>query len=274
MKAFVPLYSLGLISLVAPTHATLILAENFNGPDNGNFDNYSQNVSVRSGVAASDIQLRSSRRQHGIIGNQLDFAPPAGGSGRIRFHDNNNLANWWDWSSGSVGSLIVSSGGFQVDFDWVAPILTTGDWVSWNVGFSQGAEPTVRVNEAQTDFGILFRGNGGTQYFDNGSANTGGNFTATSVARHVTLNYNFSSWADGSVVTVTASVDGTPVLGSGQTFAWDNNTGGVSFELGTNEADAGTRIDNFTITAVPEPSAVFLSGLAALVAMGRRRRVS
>ncbi len=52
MKAFVPLYSLGLISLVAPTHATLILAENFNGPDNGNFDNYSQNVSVRSGVAA------------------------------------------------------------------------------------------------------------------------------------------------------------------------------------------------------------------------------
>lgn len=269
MKGFLIFAPLGLLPLTSAS-ATLILGDNFTGPDNANFDNYSSTVAMRTGLAASDIQLRSSRRQHGIIGNQLDFAPPAVGSGRVRFHDSNNLANWWDWSSGTIGSLITAGGGFQVSFDWVAPELASNDWVSWNVGFSQGPEPGVRVNQAANDFGILFRGNGGTQYFDNGSATTGGNFTASTVPRQVTLTYLFSSWDDGSTVNVTASVDGTEVLGGGYDFTWDDNAGGVSFELGTNEPS--TLIDNFTLTAIPEPSSALLSGLAFLAALGRRRR--
>ncbi|MDB2673939.1 hypothetical protein N9Y81_03200, partial [Akkermansiaceae bacterium] len=224
--------------------SSLILADNFNAPNTGNFDNSDQ-TGRRSGLAGADIQLRSSRRQHGIIDNQLDLARPGGGSGRVRFHDANSLSDWHDWSSGAAGALITTDGGFRVEFDWTPANNTDTNWVSWSVGFSQGPEPGIRLNNAETDFGILFRNNGGTERFDNSAAGvTGTPFTATTISRHVTLEYTFTSWADGSDVSVNAWVDGTDVIPGGYDFSWDNNLGGVSFELGSNVA-SGTRIDNF-----------------------------
>ena len=69
-----------LACLTAHTFAgTVLIGDNFNAPDTNNFDNSDQ-TGRRSGLLASDIQLRSSLFQHGIAGNQLNF-----GVGRVRF---------------------------------------------------------------------------------------------------------------------------------------------------------------------------------------------
>jgi hypothetical protein len=144
--------------------------------------------------------------------------------------------------------------------------------VSFNVGIAgiAAGEPAVRVNHAATDFGILFRNSGGTQYFDNGVATTGGNFDVTTVApHHVTLQYNFNTFADNGDVLVSASVDGVNVL-SNFAFKWEGNLGESYMELGN--LAAGTRIDNFAISTVPEPSTMAMLGAGALLLGWRMRR--
>lgn len=269
-KALLFLCALGL-SPLASQASTLILADNFNAANNTNFDNSDQ-TGRRSGLLGADVQLRSSRIQQQILSNQLLMNKPAsGGSGRIRFHDAANLATWHDFATGAAGSAILLDGGFRVEFDWTPTNTTSDNWVSYSVGIAgQGvAEPSTRVNNAETDFGILFRQNGGTQFFDNGVATPGTSFVATSAPRHVVIDYSFSSFADGTNVSITASVDSSGPLAS-TTFQWANNVGALYMELGAYEN--GTLIDNFSITTLPEPSISALAGLIGSAALLRRRR--
>ncbi|MES2705472.1 MAG: PEP-CTERM sorting domain-containing protein [Verrucomicrobiota bacterium] len=265
------LLALCLVGMSSPAaQAVLILADNFNAPDNTNFDNSDQ-TGRRSGTLGPDVQLRSSRIQQQIIGNQLQLNKPASGSGRIRFHDTANLGVWHDFATGPSGAAILADGGFRVQFDWTPVVNNNENWVSYSVGIAgQGvAEPGTRVNHADTDFGILFRQSGGSQFFDNSVPTTGGTFTATTSARHVVIDYLFSSFADGANFTVTASVDGSaPVVN--QTFQWAGNAGALYMELGSLEN--GTLIDNFSISTIPEPSALAFAGLAAAGGVLRRRR--
>lgn len=259
----------GLSAAAAP--AAVIISDNFNAPDINNFDNSDQ-TGRRDGVLAETVQLRSSRFQHSISDNQLLMGIPGTGSGRIRFHDvADNFANWHNFAAGAAAAAILGDGGFIVEFDWYPVNNTNDNWVSWNVGINgQGAgEPGVRVNDAGTDFGILFRHNGGTQYFDNGAPTTGPNFDPTLDVRHVRLEYRFNSFEDGTTVSVSASVNGQSIL-SGHTFQWDGNNGVLHMELGAYEA--GTRIDNFVLSTIPEPSAAGLCALAGGLATLRRRR--
>lgn len=251
--------------------ATLLFGDNFNAPDTTNFD-ASDQTGRRTGLLASDIQLRSARIQQGIAGNQLNMLKPASGSGRIRFQSAADLPTnvWWDFATGAAGAQILEDGGLLVEFDWTPQDNTSQDWISFNLGFLgiAAGEPGLRVNEPQTDFGILFRNNGGTQHFDNGAATTGPSFPATLAQRHVSLLYSFNSFADGTNVTASAAVDGVSVL-SDRVFQWENNSGSLYMELGN--LAAGTRIDNLTVSTIPEPSTAGLLGLAAL-GLGMRRR--
>jgi len=250
---------------------TLVFGDNFNAPDNANFDNSDQ-TGRRSGLLAADVQLRSSRIQHGIASNQVNLLRPASGSGRIRFHSAANLADWFDFASSTATDEILADGGVQVDFDYTPVNNTATDWVSFNIGFLglSAGEPTTRVNHAETDFGILFRNNGGTQHFVNGVATTGANFPATLTQRHVTIRYAFSSFDDGTEGQASAWVDGLSVL-SNQPFTLGNNGGIFHMELGN--FIANTRVDNLAISTVPEPSAAGLLGVAATsLALLRRRR--
>ena len=233
-------------SLWRAARRTPILGDNFNAPDTANFDGSDQ-TGRRTGLLADSVQLRSSMIQHGITDNQLSML--VAGEARIRFHDANNLNNWWNWASGAAGTAITSEGGLRVEFDWTPADNTSDNWISFNIGFpNSGGEPGMRITDPGTDFGILFRNNGGTQFFDNGVAETGDTFDVATVAtRHVTLDYAFGSFADGAPVSVTAAVDGVPVL-TNRVFNWAGNNGTLAMELGN--LAAGTLIDNISISTL------------------------
>jgi hypothetical protein len=263
---------LGTTSLPA---GTLILSDNFNAADNTNFDNSDQ-TGRRSGLLRDQVQLRSSRIQHGILANELNILKPPTGSGRIRFQEVASLPTnvWTNFAAGSSGTTILAEGGLRIAFDWLPANTTDGNWISLSTGIAGigTAEPDIRVNQAATDFGILFRNNGQTQYFDNGAAVVGTSFPVPSVAvRKVVITMAFDSFADGSLVTARATVDGTSVLPDGFTFQWDGNLGSLYMEFGNYAA--GTKIDNYTIsglngltissTSPPFYSSILNGGLAA-----------
>lgn len=250
----------------------VLFQDNFDAPDTGNLD-LSDQSGRRSGLVP-EIQVRSSRIQHGIASNQLNFLDNR--TGRIRFHDdvdndNTTAETWHNWASGLTGTTILSSQNLRVAFDWIAGNDTSDNWISVNMGISgPGAgEPAFRVNHAETDIGMLFRFSGLTELFDNG-ANLGaqGTFTPTVGTRRVTLDYNFSDFNDGTSVGLIASVDGTEVY-NGNPFTWENNGGELYFEIGTLE---NTRLDNVSISSIPEPSAALLA-LVGLAGLTRRKRL-
>ena len=233
-------------SLWRAARSTPIFGDNFNAPDTANFD-ASEQTGRRTGLLADNVQLRSSMIQHGITDNQLSML--VAGEARIRFHDANNLANWWNWAAGPGGAAITGEGGLRVEFDWTPADNTSDNWISFNIGFpAGGAEPGFRVNNPGTDFGILFRNNGGTQFFDNGAAETGESFDVSTVAtRHITLEYAFGSFGDGAPVSLTVSVDGTPIL-TNRVFTWDGNAGSLAMEIGN--LATGTLIDNVSVSTL------------------------
>ncbi|MDF1713172.1 MAG: hypothetical protein P1U90_13090 [Akkermansiaceae bacterium] len=240
---------------------TLLLQDTFDAPDTGNLDQSDQ-TGRRSGVA-SDIQIRSSRIQHGIAGNRLNFLNNR--TGRIRFHqdpdnDTTTAGVWHNWASPSTGPLILSGGGIRVEFDWIAGNSDSNNWVSVNMGISGPGtpEPGFRVNEPETDVGLLFRFNGGTQVFDNGTGlGAQGSFTPTIGTRHVVVDFSFITFDDGGNIDVVATVDGTEVY-NGTGFTWDNNLGELYFEIGTLES---TLLDNVAISAITHSDYLFeLSG--------------
>jgi hypothetical protein len=240
---------------------TLLLRDTFDAPDTGNLDQSDQ--SGRRSGAASNVQIRSSRIQHGIVGNQLNFLNNR--TGRIRFHDDSDndpttAGAWYNWASASTGPTLLESGGLRVEFDWIAGNADSNNWVSINMGISGPgvAEPGFRVNQAETDVGLLFRFSGGTQVFDNGTGlGPQGSFTPTVGLRHVVVDFAFDTFDDGGTVGVTASVDGTEVY-TGNAFTWDNNLGELYFEIGTLES---TLLDNVQISGLSQSDYIFeLSG--------------
>lgn len=252
----------GALAATASFGGPLIFSDNFNAPDIANFDQSDQ-TGRRQGLLGELVQLRSSRIQHGILNNELNFLRHAtSGDGRIRFHESGNANVRWDFAQGDVGQKILEDGGLRITFEWTPPNNTLADWMCWTVGFPDIpalAEPAIRVNHAETDFGILFRANGGTQYFDNAAAVTGGEYDASVVAKRVvSIDLSFTSFEDGSDVTATARVDGQEVL-SGHVFQWENNGGALYMEWGNYVH--GSKADNISIsTLAPDGFVVQLNG--------------
>ena len=75
--------------------------------------------------------------------------------------------------------------------------------------------------------------------------------------------------SDGATVNAISRVNGTLV--ANDSFTWDSNGGQLRMDLGNN--DPGNRIDNLTVSTVPEPSLSLLLGMAGLGLATRRRSV-
>ena len=244
--------------------ATLLWEDNFNTADTANFDG-APLAGRLSGTLATTVVARSEKIVHGISGNQLDFKKASGGPGRIRFE--NAGGGVYDWASGTTGTTITSGGGLRISFDWT-PSTSDKNWVAFNIGIDL-SQPTQLVNYSETDSGILFRNDGSAgAVFDNGTGTGTLSSTSSLTPRHVVIDYLFDSFADGTAVTMNASVDGTVVY-NGSAGVWDNG-GALYMQLENN--GGGQLVDNFSISTVPEPSTSALLSLSGLALILRRRK--
>jgi len=218
--------------------ALLLFSDNFNAPNNSSLD-LSDQTGRRAGLN-SLIQIRSARIQHEISGNQLLIKN--GGTGRIRFHDdadddNTTAGVVLDWATGVVGSQMLTDGGLRISFKWTPTVTDAPQWITVNVGHGGPDDPIpgFRVNNSQTDCGLLFRLDGRTELWDNaGNRGAQGSFDVSTIAtREIVLDYAFDSFADGTNVTLNATVDGSSVLAD-YIFQWEGNNGKLYLTLGTN----------------------------------------
>jgi autotransporter-associated beta strand protein len=244
-----------LLGVTGPAaHAqNVIYSDNFNIPDTSSLDGSSQ-TGRHTGLLANNVVGRSGGVQLSITGDELNiFKTGSGNDGRMRFCDvaHTDGNNRWDWASGTGGSTITSAGGMQIDFDWTAANNTSGDWVGYCVGIKPNSDTNLRVIDSGTASGIIFRNSGSATVFHNGTSGASANFNVSSLTRHVTLLYAFTSFADGSPVTLTAFVNGTQVMT--QSFTWNANSGVQNMEIASYAN--GTQIDNFTVSSVAPPGA-------------------
>ena len=251
--------AVAVLSTAQFAQAELLFSDNFNAPDTTNFDGAPLTGRL-SGSLVGDVVARSARTQQHIAGGQLRMIDA--NTGRLRFEPV-TLGTSYDWAGGAGGAAILNNS-MRVEFDWTATGSPPGDWISFNIGHRNHdeGEPGFRVNHGETDYGILFRNNGGTQRFDNGAGTTTGSFSATTDPVHVVIDLDFvsDSFADGSLVDAVASVDGVVV--DTYTFDLNNNGGELFMELGTLET--GMLIDNFSVTATPEPTSIAIWSLIGL----------
>lgn len=224
----------------------LLWSDNYNVADSTSFDAASLEGRF-GGFLTSDIVPRSAIAQHSIASQMLVFGGT--GTARIRLQvppAATTVVNY-NFAAGAAASAIPDGGGLRVEFDLQATNTTSTSGICISTGFpafSQVAEPTSgRVANAQTDFGILLANNGSSRVFKNGSSITTSSYTPPAGLRHVVIDYDFSSYADGSPFAVTVLVNGTQIIG--QSHTWSNNSGQFYLELG--DAVNGTRIDNLQI---------------------------
>jgi PKD repeat protein len=232
------------------THAqTVIWSDNFNIADTGSLDGSTQ-TGRHTGLLATNVVGRSGGVQLTITNDVLNiFKTGSGNDGRMRLCDATNTNNRWDWASGTGGNAITNAGAMQIDFDWTATNNTSSDWVGYSVGITPNSDVNIRVANSGTASGIILKNNGGAQVFKNGASGATATFGVTSLTRHVTLLYAFTSFADGTNVNLIASINGTNVIS--QSFTWNANSGVQNMEISSYAN--GTRIDNFTVSAVTPP---------------------
>jgi hypothetical protein len=243
---------------------TLLWADDYVAP-NGNFDNA---TTPTGELAASNVVQQSSGNESAIASDQVVLntpmdSPPAG----LRFQTggNNSPPAYYNWSTGAAGAQIVAAGGMAISFNWTSPKNSDGNWL----GFAAGINPAAPNGGADfaffnSDNGLLLQNNGGTQLFDNGAGSTGNSFSVANGNTHqAIITYKFSSWADGTPVTMIASVDGTTI--DAQSFTW-NGTGGTNYMM--MQVYAFETIGNFQITTLPVTSSRSLTVNAATVSRG------
>jgi hypothetical protein len=263
------------LSLVAGTaQAQLLWRDNFNTSNNTMLQNASL-AGRLSGSLAGDAVLQSSRVHQQISSNQLLMVTATMGAGRVRFQPDLVTNTSFNWAASSASAAILGAPIFRVESDWTTPSTTTANWISFNIGHPDDifTTPAIRFNDAQTDYSLLLRGNGGVVRADNSVQTNLASFAPSLSQRHVVFDFAFDSYADGSLVHVLASIDGVQI--DNYSFTWNNNSGNLHMELET--FMTGMLIDNLQISAIPEPSSllVWSSLCCSILALGcliQRRR--
>lgn len=246
----------------APASAVVLFTDNFTVDANVNNPNYQSTLGRQGGTLAplNYIERVAGAGNQEQVGNASTFpgnsnALLAAFGGAVRI----------DYNFATIPQPI------EIRFDGIVSNGASGDatnWISLNIG------RTNQDNFVTTgEFGILFRANGGTQYFDHsGSGITGVSGT----------NIGFNTFTDYRIVLSDTAGTGSAFAGNGSVVTYyqgGNLLGTINIGQLSNTAGyiglGATSIggfDNLQISTVPEPSACGIAGLAALVALRRRRR--
>jgi hypothetical protein len=263
MKYKIPtIAAIAAITLVGPASAvTLLFSDNFNDDPNDQASSFNANLaSTQSGTLANttySVLGTGFAAQHSNSSEMLVANFSSVNVGRVSL--NNNFAI----QANALNQALV----FSFELGDVSGFAETSDWGGFTVGGSQN--PFVNAGGGAA---ILFRQNGGIQAFNAGTGviNTG-------------------AWSAGDIVTVTLSgAGGVGSAFNGNGSVVNYNVGGTDLGsitlaqqtnayltfgiVGPNDGNTSVfKIDNLTVSAVPEPSAALLGGLGALALLRRRR---
>lgn len=191
----------------------------------------------------------------------------AGGSASATWISNSQyLANGTVTTPTSGGSALLAftpQAGYIYSLSGTVTTDTAGGWLS--LGFSQNANINANFYGATNNGSawILKHPNSSEQFFSDSTTAAGGAAIAGTVTLGVVLNTTAAQW------TAEWFVNGSKV-GSTYTYTTNPTINYVGF---SKSVTSGT-IDDFSFSAVPEPSIASLGVLAAMMVIGRRRRTA
>lgn len=265
---------LGLACLPSAHSQTLIYTDTF--PGAGTLDN--ESTSGISGVdgGSSGALPKSDGAELNTDGSG-DLTFPATSSNHTayaRFDTIGNTNTYYDWAASPGAADITAAGGLTVSFNWIPNNTTdSSDWLYFVIGTSTADNSTSGgpMFEAATSNGILLKNSGAAAVLDSGSNEETGTFTPT-LDNSVVLTYDFTSYAMGSPVTLTADVNGVQVLTD--SFDWTANTNYMDIGSYQDSNEINSLQVNTLAAAVPEPGTYGMAtcGLGALLLWGRMRR--
>jgi hypothetical protein len=256
-----PLSAVAALLTVSPASAVVLFTDNYTVTANANDTNSDlANPGRQGGTLATPTLSYSDLAVGGYeqVGNATTFA----GNPNALLLDNGGTT-YINYNFASIPTAI------SISFDGTIasgnPDLS--DWLSLQVNGAAGAGPGV----TGADFGILFRGNGGTQLFQSGASVTGG--TGTGNGYGVFSNYTVvlsdtagTGSAFGTGGSMVSYYEGSTLLGSQILNQLTN--GYIGFG-----ATSVAGFDNVVIsTVVPEPASFALLGLAGGFFAIRRRK--
>ena len=164
-------------------------------------------------------------------------------------------------------SAITTGGGFRISFDFTT---LHNHWSALSLGrtetsrISSGVSPI--VTNAATDYGFLLNTTGGWQVFSGGNQEGSGS-SGVSGANAIDLVVETTGFTVGTAAKATLSMNG--VEQHVHEFTWDaDGTNYLSIE---SWRDGVGVVDNFSISAIPEPTTALLGGLGMLCLLRRRR---
>jgi len=261
-----------LYACLPSAHATVVYEDVFSGTAQNLDTAPTSGISgLNGGISGALPQSAAVESTIDGAGN-LDLQTPggdgSGDSGYIRFDTIGSPGTLYDWAASPAASAITAAGGMTVSFNWTANDDTSGNWLY----FAAGADPADNFGygysnviwSANTASGILLANDGNVQTFHSSATPVlTGSFSPTGSSHVVDLIYQFSSWAAGSPVTLTATVDGTTVI-SGDSFTWNAAESGANY-LNLGSYQETNAVSNFEITtlAIPEPGTYAIAALGA-----------
>lgn len=263
----ISLAALAAFTLAGPASAAVLFLDNFNTArlGNGNFNN--DVATDQSGTGATKSYTTSlgggwdGAYQRGNGGTWLMYAGAGGfGSTDMRGSLNYDIAD-------AANTLGLS---LEISFNLSVSSAVGGDTSQWT-SFTVGGGQNPFVNDSGVGFSSLFRDSGGTQQFSNGgeigsSASFIDNQLITFVLSDATGSGSAFSASNGANDIVKMFVNGS-LTNTFTGLNLDATDQYISFHAGGTVAN----IDNLSITAIPEPSAVLLCSLGMLALLRRRR---